>query len=184
MTDTTDDTTPTNPFAAGTPERAEWAAIAAMPSWHGRSIATRQTAIVTSRRDTPDPDPEQLRGHARDLLTLSSAGVIFGPDVSQYQGKPNWYSVRTAGLKFGIYKVSEGRTFLDPSCAYNKAAIPAAGLVAGGYHYLYYSSEYADKPSAPTTGTSSTSKTRRRRGITSASRSGCGSTGGCSRRTR
>jgi GH25 family lysozyme M1 (1,4-beta-N-acetylmuramidase) len=147
MTDTTDDTTPTNPFAAGTPERAEWAAIAAMPSWHGRSIAARQTALAASRRDTPDPDPEQLSGHARDLLTLSSAGVVFGPDVSQYQGKPNWYSVRTAGLKFGIYKVSEGRTFLDPSCAYNKAAIPAAGLVAGGYHYLYYSSEYANKPS-------------------------------------
>jgi peptidoglycan hydrolase-like protein with peptidoglycan-binding domain len=142
-----DDTDRTNPYRPGTPEREEWAAIAAMPSWHGRSIPERQTQLAASRNPARDLPAVQTLQREQELLTLANQGVIFGPDVSQFQGRPVWYSVRTTGHQFAIYKVSEGRTFKDPSCDYNKAAIPAAGLVAGGYHYLYFSAEYANKPS-------------------------------------
>ena len=68
--------------------------------------------------------------------------ALFGVDVSKFQGKPDWAQVKAAGVTFALAKVSEGRTYLDSSYAYNKAAIPAAGLVPGAYHYLYWSTAY------------------------------------------
>jgi lysozyme len=68
--------------------------------------------------------------------------ALFGVDVSKFQGKPDWAQVTAAGVTFALAKVSEGRTYLDPSYTYNKAAIPAAGLVPGAYHYLYWSTAY------------------------------------------
>lgn len=74
--------------------------------------------------------------------------VLLGPDVSQFQGRPNWRQVAAShpDMEFAWYKATEGRTHVDPSCAYNREAIPAAGLIAGAYHFLYYSAEYANNP--------------------------------------
>lgn len=74
--------------------------------------------------------------------------TVFGPDVSQYQGKPDWGKVKASHPSMGLawYKATEGRTFIDPSCAYNRTEIPKAGLVAGAYCFLYFSQEYVDHP--------------------------------------
>lgn len=137
-----------NPHPAGTADAHEWAQIAAAPHWHARNDARRRTTLaqLAGQRTPPRVELEQLEQHTEQLRALSAAGVIFGPDVSQFQGRPVWGAVRTSGCQFGIYKVSEGRTFKDASCDSNKTAIEAAGLVAGGYHYLYFSAEYADNP--------------------------------------
>jgi hypothetical protein len=60
---------------------------------------------------------------------------------------PDWSAVRASGCVIGGYKVSEGRTFIDPTHAWNRAQTKAAGLVPLAYHYLFYSDEYAANPS-------------------------------------
>lgn len=70
--------------------------------------------------------------------------VIFGPDVSQYQGAPAWATVKASGCVIKFWKETEGRTFVDPSAAHNRT--PTPGMVEGCYHFLYYSDEYASNP--------------------------------------
>jgi hypothetical protein len=140
--------TPPPQFPPGSPELAEWEAIAAAPGGH--------TQLPQLAPDDPAHLGE-LEAHGFELAdlgvpdehtrTLSNSGVLFGPDCSQYQGKPDWYSVRTSGCVIGGYKVSEGRTFEDPSHRWNREHTKAAGLVPLAYHYLYYSDEYGNNPS-------------------------------------
>lgn len=141
-----------NPHRLGSTEYAEWSTIAAAPSWHSRPAPERKLhlAWLAERRDDQIQDGPgvsrlaALEDH-RDMLTgLASVGVIFGPDVSQFQDHPNWATVRTSGCKIKIWKETEGRTYADPSAPYNRTA--TTGMVEGSYHYLYFSQEYVDKP--------------------------------------
>jgi hypothetical protein len=142
-----------NPYAPGTPEADEWSAIAAAPSAHGPMPLL------------PPDDPEHLAAldeQQRILLelgvdaaafrtdeprSLSGAGVLYGPDCSQYQGLVDWPKVRASGCVIGGYKVSEGRTFEDPTHRHNRAGTKAAGLQPLAYHFLFYSDAYAADPS-------------------------------------
>lgn len=150
---------PANPYPAGGADAAEWARIAAAPASHGR-LALDPSAPV------PEPDPrledaDVLAAHAHALAVLAdpapgtestsprqlpAGGVLFGPDCSQYQGQPDWGTVRASGCVIGGYKVSEGRTFQDPTHQWNRSRVPGNGLVPLAYHYLYYSDEYAANP--------------------------------------
>jgi GH25 family lysozyme M1 (1,4-beta-N-acetylmuramidase) len=135
-------------WSPGSPEAAEHAAISHAPAWHARPLARRRIALARPRPPAVEPDPDVLSDHAFALLQLASlttGGTLFGPDVSQYQGKPNWATVAAAGCRIKFWKATEGRTFLDPSAAYNQTH--TAGMLEGCYHFLYYSQEYADKPS-------------------------------------
>lgn len=134
------------PYRAGSPEAAEWAAIDADPAWHAHPSGRRAHAhaLLTGRfEDTTSPDWVSDDAFAR--RGLARAGVIVGPDVSQYQGRPAWGTVRASGCVLKFWKATEGRTFLDPSAAWNAAPVP--GMVDLAYHFLYYSDEYAAKPS-------------------------------------
>ena len=62
--------------------------------------------------------------------------TLLGVDVSEWQGRPDWHRVRASGVVFAIARVSFGATHNDRSYAYNRASIPKAGLVPGGYHFL------------------------------------------------
>jgi GH25 family lysozyme M1 (1,4-beta-N-acetylmuramidase) len=136
-----------NPWHAGTPEHAEWAAINARLLDPARE---RRMARYHADQDTERRGGLRLTvpvaEHAEQLAALSVTGVLFGPDCSQYQGRPSWATVAAAGCAIGGYKVSEGRTYRDPAHAYNQAAVPGAGLVPLAYHYLYGSAEYANHP--------------------------------------
>lgn len=77
---------------------------------------------------------------------MITAGTLFGPDCSNFQGHPDWAKVKASGCLVGGYKVSEGRTFQDAAHQYNRAAVPAAGLIPLAYHFLYYDASYADRP--------------------------------------
>jgi lysozyme len=61
---------------------------------------------------------------------------LYGVDVSSFQGSPDYVKVHAAGVAFVIAKATEGLGYTDPTYTRNKAAIPAAGLVPGAYHFL------------------------------------------------
>ena len=69
-------------------------------------------------------------------LAPSSAGsVVYGVDVSHWQGTINWNSVYSAGYRFAFVKASEGVSYQDPNFVTNMANAKAAGLYVGAYHF-------------------------------------------------
>lgn len=63
--------------------------------------------------------------------------AVRGPDVSSYQGHPDWGKVRAAGFRFAACKATEGLTYNDPTFAHNWSGIGAAGLVRIAYHFAH-----------------------------------------------
>lgn len=62
--------------------------------------------------------------------------VTKGIDVSYYQGTITWSSVKSAGKKFAMVRVSDGTGFLDPKFATNWKNAKAAGVVVGAYQFF------------------------------------------------
>lgn len=63
-------------------------------------------------------------------------------DVSQYSGDVDFTAYRAAGHDILGYKVSEGRTFLDPQAIRNRDQCLATGTRGLAYHFLYGGPEY------------------------------------------
>lgn len=61
---------------------------------------------------------------------------LLGIDVSEFQGDPDWHKVKASGVTFAIARVAYGASRVDTSYAYNKLAIPNAGIIPGSYHFL------------------------------------------------
>lgn len=59
---------------------------------------------------------------------------IYGIDVSDYQGRPNFDHVFLAGARFCIIKLSEGRTWRSKYAVDNWSKAVESGLVVAGYH--------------------------------------------------
>lgn len=62
--------------------------------------------------------------------------MIYGPDVSRYQGAVDHARVRREGHDFLIAKISQGSTLRDPQWPRNRDGGRAAGLITLGYHYI------------------------------------------------
>lgn len=56
-------------------------------------------------------------------------------DVSHFDGSPNWAKVRAAGILGVIHKATQGKSYVDPTFASARTAVPAAGLLWGAYHF-------------------------------------------------
>ncbi|MGA9161657.1 MAG: GH25 family lysozyme, partial [Actinomycetota bacterium] len=69
------------------------------------------------------------------MILAPPPGALPGIDVSHHQGLIDWSQVGGSGTRFAIAKATEGRTFIDPNYAFNKANAEASGLVFGGYHF-------------------------------------------------
>jgi GH25 family lysozyme M1 (1,4-beta-N-acetylmuramidase) len=79
------------------------------------------------------PDYEALRAELLD--------VVFGIDVSHWQGDLNWLRVWKEGFRFCGIKATEGpypngKKYTDPSYARNARRTRARGLVRFPYHFL------------------------------------------------
>ncbi|MEG4073168.1 GH25 family lysozyme [Microcoleus sp. Pol14C2] len=61
---------------------------------------------------------------------------IRGIDVSDYQPNVNWQEVARDGIAFAFVKSTEGATFVAQSFARNWAAMKAAGIQRGAYHFF------------------------------------------------
>lgn len=56
-------------------------------------------------------------------------------DISHFQGFPDFGKAAAAGIVAVIHKATQGVTNVDPNFAKNRAAIQAAGLLFGAYHF-------------------------------------------------
>ncbi len=72
--------------------------------------------------------------------TPPDAYPVQGIDVSRYQERPNWDSVRSSGAQFAFIKATEGSDIVDSSFAYNWQNARAAGVFRGAYHFYYFCS--------------------------------------------
>lgn len=61
---------------------------------------------------------------------------LFGVDVSVYQGTVDWPRMKREGFTFAIARTSIGKG-IDSRWSANRQGIAAAGLVLGGYHFLF-----------------------------------------------
>ena len=75
-----------------------------------------------------------VAGTAAYALAQTSS-YLNGIDVSHWQGTINWSSVVAGGKRFAFCKATEGTTYTDPTFATNWAAMKAAGLLRGAYHF-------------------------------------------------
>ncbi len=62
-------------------------------------------------------------------------GAIPGIDVSHWQHTIDWAKVAAAGIRFAFVKATDGRSFVDPMYATNRAGAAAAGVLFGAYHF-------------------------------------------------
>lgn len=62
--------------------------------------------------------------------------MIYGPDVSHYQGAFDHRRARSEGMDFLIAKISQGAGMRDSRWPYNRDGARAAGLLVCGYHYI------------------------------------------------
>ena len=68
------------------------------------ACAREQTTYYPQKGDAR-PHPKVARAHSLP---------IHGIDVSRYQGKIDWASVRDAGTQFAFIKATEGGDYVDP----------------------------------------------------------------------
>lgn len=59
-----------------------------------------------------------------------------GVDVSRWQRKVDWNTLRAAGVSFAIIKASQGTVLRDPLLRAHFSEAQGAGLVTGVYHWL------------------------------------------------
>ncbi len=62
--------------------------------------------------------------------------TLFGVDVSKYQAPAEWSRVKAAGIAFMVARASIG-TLRDTTFGGHVTNARRAGLIVGGYHYLY-----------------------------------------------
>ena len=63
---------------------------------------------------------------------------VHGIDVSRYQGRIDWASVRAGGTHFAFIKATEGGDYLDPRFSDNWHGARQAGVLRGAYHFVYW----------------------------------------------
>jgi len=62
--------------------------------------------------------------------------MIYGIDISHWQGKPDFTKVKAAGIQYAMIKATEGINYVDPCFTANIKAAIAAGIPVGVYHLL------------------------------------------------
>ena len=88
------------------------------------SSPTRQDTVPVTR-----PLDSTVRSAARPK------GVILGVDVSAYQPKVNWTSVKASGAKFAYVKATEGVKYRSSTFSAQYTGSRKAGLAHGAYHF-------------------------------------------------
>ena len=69
------------------------------------------------------------------LVVCAPEQVVYGIDVSYYQGNINWEAVASDGYSFAITRINHA-DFMDPQFDANWAGIKQVGLIRGAYQYF------------------------------------------------
>jgi lysozyme len=78
-----------------------------------------------------DAKPHPKVARAQDL-------PIHGIDVSKWQGRIDWASVRAAGTQFAFIKATEGGDHVDERFLENWHGAQQVGIPRGAYHFMYW----------------------------------------------
>jgi len=73
---------------------------------------------------------------SQDAKVCPGTPKVYGIDVSEFQGKINWASVKAAGKSFAVIRVSDGTGHMDPNFASNWKGAKAAGVAVGAYQFF------------------------------------------------
>jgi GH25 family lysozyme M1 (1,4-beta-N-acetylmuramidase) len=111
-------------------------------------VETRGLADQARARPMASPTPNSIEIAASAPLPMprqrnakvarAHALPIHGIDVSRWQGKIDWASVRAAGTQFAFIKATEGGDHLDPRFSENWDGAAQAGVPRGAYHFMYW----------------------------------------------
>ena len=85
-------------------------------------------------------EPTTVLGDARPHPGVAKARAlpIHGIDVSKWQGRIDWASVRESGTQFAFIKATEGGDHFDPRFLENWVGAKKAGLPRGAYHFMFW----------------------------------------------
>jgi GH25 family lysozyme M1 (1,4-beta-N-acetylmuramidase) len=67
--------------------------------------------------------------------SASAAGVVYGMDVSSYQGNVNWSAAWSNGARFAYVKATEGTGYTNPYFAQQYNGSYNVGMIRGAYHF-------------------------------------------------
>ena len=65
----------------------------------------------------------------------SAVGVVYGMDVSSWQGNVNWSAAWSNGARFAYVKASEGTGYTNPYFAQQYNGSYNVGMIRGAYHF-------------------------------------------------
>ena len=71
--------------------------------------------------------------------------MIYGIDVSHWQGTIDWQKVATTGVKFAFIKATEGSKYHDVKYIANFEGARSAGILTGAYHFLSHNVNAAEQ---------------------------------------
>jgi GH25 family lysozyme M1 (1,4-beta-N-acetylmuramidase) len=74
-------------------------------------------------------------GLAVAAAPASAAGVVYGMDVSGYQGNVNWSAAYANGARFTYIKATEGTGYTNPYFAQQYNGSYNVGMIRGSYHF-------------------------------------------------
>ena len=92
-------------------------------------------APVSASDEPSDAGASGATGATAPMVAAPPAGALPGIDVSHHQGAIDWSQVAGAGTRFAFAKATEGRSYVDPTYATNKAGAALSGVVFGAYHF-------------------------------------------------
>ena len=82
------------------------------------------------------PAKSDVKPHAG--VARAKSLPIHGIDVSKWQGKIDWASVKAAGTQFAFIKATEGGDHVDARFLENWHGAAQAGVPRGAYHFVYW----------------------------------------------
>ena len=115
-----------------------------VPRWmaSGITAAVIASVLVTGPASQARPGKAGSAGVAgdagpsgRQVGRQPPLGALPGIDVSHWQHAIDWYAVAASGTRFAFVKATDGRTYVDPMYATNRAGAAATGIEFGAYHF-------------------------------------------------
>lgn len=110
--------------------------------------ATMQVAMVAPQRPavgSGDTSRRTVYGQRfKDAKPINFGKVtpqhhpVHGVDVSRWQGRIDWPTLRAQGANFAFIKATDGGDHLDPMFKANWDGAEAAGIRRGAYHFFYW----------------------------------------------
>lgn len=79
--------------------------------------------------------PITAAGLVAAAAPASAAGVVYGMDVSSYQGNVNWSGAYANGARFAYIKATEGTGYTNAYFAQQYNGSYNVGMIRGAYHF-------------------------------------------------